>query len=97
MDTSIGKRTQVANRENAMSVLKTRLYDLKKEEEEKEMDKEKKEKVKRRMRAEKIRTYNFPQDRITDHRIKKSWGHIENILQGDLDNLIDSLKENLKD
>lgn len=93
--TSQSARTQVSNRENAMSVLRTRLYDLEKEKKEEEMDKEKKSKVKRRMRAEKIRTYNFPQDRITDHRIKKSWGNIENILQGDLDQLVSPLKENL--
>jgi peptide chain release factor 1 len=96
MATSQSSRTQVANRENAMSVLRTRLYDLEKEKEEEKMDKEKKSKVKRRMRAEKIRTYNFPQDRITDHRIKKSWGHIENILQGNLEELIKPLKENLE-
>ena len=96
MATSQSARTQVANRENAMSVLRTRLYDLEKEKEEEKMDKEKKSKVKRRMRAEKIRTYNFPQDRITDHRIKKSWGHIENIFQGNLGELIKSLKENLE-
>jgi len=94
--TSQSARTQVANRENAMSVLRARLYDLQKEKEEKELSKEKKEKTGRRMRAEKIRTYNFPQDRITDHRIKKSWGHIEEILQGDLDPIIEALKEELK-
>lgn len=95
--TSQSARTQVANRENAMAVLRARLYDLQKEKEEKELSKEKKEKTGRRMRAEKIRTYNFPQDRITDHRIKKSWGHIEEILQGELDSIIEALRENLKD
>ncbi len=94
--TSQSARTQVANRENALSVLRARLFDLQKEEEEKKAGQERKEKIGRSMRAEKIRTYNFPQDRITDHRIKKSWGHIENILNGDLDNIINSLKENLE-
>lgn len=93
--TSQSARTQVSNRENALSVLRTRIFDLQKEEEEKQAGKERKEKVGRAMRAEKIRTYNFPQDRITDHRIKKSWGHIENILQGDLDLLVNPLKEAL--
>lgn len=94
--TSQSARTQVLNRENAMAVLRARLYDLQKEKEEEKLSKEKKEKTGRRMRAEKIRTYNFPQDRITDHRIKKSWGHIEDILQGDLDQIIGALKESLK-
>lgn len=93
--TSQTARTQNANRENALSVLRARLFDLQKEKEEAEAGKEKKEKTGRRMRAEKIRTYNFPQDRITDHRIKKSWGHIENILEGDLDQIINPLKESL--
>lgn len=95
--TSQSARTQVANRENAMSVLRARLYDLQKEKEEKEIGEKKKNQAGRRMRAEKIRTYNFPQDRITDHRIKKSWGHIEEILQGELDPIIEALRENLKD
>jgi peptide chain release factor 1 len=95
--TSQTARTQNANRENALSVLKVRIFDMQKEEEEKKMGKERKEKVGRSMRAEKIRTYNFPQDRITDHRIKKSWGNIENILQGNLDNMIKSLKEGFGD
>lgn len=90
--TSQSARTQVANRENALSVLRTRLFDLQKGEEEKKAGKERKEKIGRAMRAEKIRTYNFPQDRITDHRIKKSWGHIENILDGNLDTMVEILK-----
>jgi len=96
MTTSQSARSQMANKENALSVLKTRLFDLQKEEKEEKAGKERKEKIGRTMRAEKIRTYNFPQDRITDHRIKKSWGHIENILEGELDTMINTIEEGLE-
>ncbi|MEK7497721.1 MAG: hypothetical protein AAB656_02270, partial [Patescibacteria group bacterium] len=46
----------------------------------------------RGMRSEKIRTYNFPQDRVTDHRIGKSWGHLESIVDGELDKVIELTK-----
>jgi len=85
-------RTQIANRENAMSLLEAKLFQLKKEEEEEKLEASRKGQIGKAMRAEKIRTYNFPQDRITDHRIKKSWKHINDILEGNLDELIEEVK-----
>ncbi len=92
--TSQSARTQISNRENALSILKARLYQKIKQEEEQKLGRERKKQIGSAMRAEKIRTYNFPQDRITDHRIKKSWNHIEQILNGDLDKIIKELRKN---
>jgi peptide chain release factor 1 len=76
------------NREKAMSLLTAKL-EQKKEEEEIAKDKEQRGLlIGTGDRSEKIRTYNFPQDRITDHRIKKSWSNIYKILGGDLDSII---------
>lgn len=85
-------RTQVENRENAFSILRAKLFERKKEEEEKKLGATRKSQIGKSMRSEKIRTYNFPQDRITDHRIKKSWGHIEEILNGNLEKMVEDLK-----
>lgn len=93
--TSQSARTQIQNRENALKILKARLFEKIKEKEEREIGAKRKSQIGTGERAEKIRTYNFPQDRITDHRIKKSWGHIEGILQGNIDRIIKVLKEKL--
>jgi len=82
--TSQQERTQGSNKENAMSILRSKLYVLKKEQEIKKLGQERRAQIGTAERWEKIRTYNFPQDRITDHRIKKSWHNIENILDGNL-------------
>ncbi len=87
------EKSQLKNKNKAMQILRSRLLVL---EEEK---KAKKEKDARRSqigtgdRSEKIRTYNFPQDRITDHRIKKSWHEIESVLEGNLDDIVSSLEQ----
>lgn len=93
--TSQSARTQIQNRENALKILKARLFAKFKEREEKELGEKRKSQIGKAKRAEKIRTYNFPQDRITDHRIKKSWGHIESIFQGNLDRIIEVFKKKL--
>ena len=76
-----------------MEVLIAKLDEIKKEEEFKKYASERKEQVGVVDRSEKIRTYNILQDRITDHRINKSWHGIENMMKGQIDIIIDSFKE----
>jgi peptide chain release factor 1 len=81
---SQNERSQGANRENAMSILSSRLYALKMEQELQKMGQQRNIQIGTADRSEKIRTYNFPQDRITDHRIGKSWHNMEKILDGNI-------------
>jgi len=90
---STSQRTQLKNRETAMSLLAQKLQQLKDEEDAKKHSANRSLQVGTASRSEKIRTYNFPQDRITDHRIKKSWGNIEGVMVGNIDNIIQALAE----
>jgi len=90
---STSERSQQKNREQAMSILHAKLEQLANEQEASETTKERRDQVKTADRSEKIRTYNFPQDRITDHRIKKSWSNIESILDGNLNSVIEAFEE----
>ena len=85
------ERSQVQNREYAMRLLKSRLYEQEKAKQDAELANARKSQVGSGDRSEKIRTYNYPQGRITDHRIGVSVFQFENFLNGDLDELIDSL------
>lgn len=87
------ERSQSANREMAMSILMAKLEALKEEEEAMKFSANRKGQIGTGSRSEKIRTYNFPQDRITDHRIKESWSNIDNIMSGKLDPIIEKLQE----
>jgi peptide chain release factor 1 len=86
------ERSQLKNREKALSILSAKLQQLKEEEEAKKYSGERKAQIGTGDRSEKIRTYNFPQDRITDHRIKKSWHNLPKIMEGDIAPIINSLE-----
>lgn len=85
------QRTQEQNRKIAMDLLRSKLYQLEQEKKQAEIESTRSEAVGRGMRAEKIRTYNFPQNRVTDHRIQKSWKNLDKILEGDLFPVIKAL------
>lgn len=85
------ERSQIKNREKAMKVLRSRLYEIEIERQEKERALERKTQVGTGDRSEKIRTYNFPQNRMTDHRIGLSLHKLGEVINGDLDGIIDSL------
>ncbi|MDO8529353.1 MAG: peptide chain release factor 1 [bacterium] len=87
------EKSQIKNKEKAMKVMRSRLLQTEEDRRAKEMGEERKSQIGTGDRSEKIRTYNFPQDRITDHRIKQSWSNIETILNGDLDDIIGVLQE----
>lgn len=85
------EKSQHRNREIAMQVLRTRLYDLKRQEADAERAASRKGQVGSGDRSERIRTYNFPQGRMTDHRINLTLYKLDQVLQGDLDEIIDAL------
>ena len=87
------ERSQLQNRDNAMNLLRARIWEAERKEKFAEVDNARSKMVGAGDRSEKIRTYNFPQNRITDHRIGKSWHNLEQILEGALGPIIDSLQE----
>lgn len=89
---SSNQRSQMANREQAMNILLAKLQQLKEEEEAKKYSGERKDQIGTGDRSEKIRTYNFPQDRVTDHRIKKSWHNLPKIMEGGIEDIMGALE-----
>ncbi|MDU2898426.1 MAG: peptide chain release factor 1 [Finegoldia magna] len=85
------EKSQIKNKDKAMKVLKSRLYDLMEEEKNKDRADARKSQVGTGDRSERIRTYNFPQGRITDHRINKTIFQLQNFLDGDIEEMIDDL------
>ena len=85
------ERSQFQNRDNAMRMLRTKLYDIEKQKQDSEVANARKSQVGSGDRSEKIRTYNYPQGRITDHRIGMSIYQMENFLNGDIDEMVDNL------
>jgi peptide chain release factor 1 len=79
-----------------MQVLRSRLFAMEEEKRQAAEIAERRSQIGSAMRAEKIRTYNFPQDRVSDHRVKESWHNINNIMDGELDGIIETLKKNFK-
>lgn len=87
------ERTQLKNRERALELLRSRLQQLKDEEEAKKYSENRASQIGSGDRSEKIRTYNFPQDRLTDHRIKESWSNLPGIMLGNIDDVIESFSD----
>jgi peptide chain release factor 1 len=88
---SANQRSQLQNKERALELLKSRLQQMKDEEETKKYSDDRANQIGNMDRSEKIRTYNFPQDRITDHRIKESWSNIYGTLSGDIGRIIEAM------
>lgn len=90
--TSRTERSQLQNKENALAILAAKLSQTQLEKEEAAVSGARRSQIGSAKRAEKIRTYNFSQDRLTDHRVKKSWHHLEEILAGGLDSVVEELQ-----
>jgi peptide chain release factor 1 len=85
------ERSQLRNRMKAMAVLRARLFDRERRQQQEETARERRSQVGTGERAEKVRTYNFPQSRVTDHRINLALHNLPRFLEGDMDSLVDAL------
>uniref|UniRef100_A0A7C6AFL2 Peptide chain release factor 1 n=1 Tax=candidate division WOR-3 bacterium TaxID=2052148 RepID=A0A7C6AFL2_UNCW3 len=91
------ERSQYQNREKAMKILRARLHAIESEKKSREIENQRRRQIGTGERSEKIRTYNFPQNRVTDHRIGLNLYNLQSVLDGDLDELINSLKRYERD
>lgn len=85
------ERSQIKNKEKGLKILKSRVYDLKMREQEQEIGAERRSKIGTGDRSEKIRTYNYPQNRVTDHRIGYTTNSLDRVMNGKLDDIIEAL------
>ena len=85
------ERSQIQNKEQAMKVLRARLYEQKQQELDESVGSERRSKIGTGNRSEKIRTYNYPQNRVTDHRIGYTTKNLDRVMEGDLEDIIHSL------
>ncbi len=88
-------RTQGKNREKALSIMESRLYTMMQEQKVQKIDDLRNNQVGTGDRSEKIRTYNFPQDRVTDHRVKENWHNIESLMAGNIEDMLKELAEKI--
>lgn len=89
-------KSQLKNKEKALKILAAKIQSIKTAEQEAEIANSRNSQIKTGDRSEKIRTYNFPQSRVTDHRIKKSWFNINDILEGDLSDVIEEVQSEMR-
>ncbi|MCA9391705.1 peptide chain release factor 1 [candidate division WWE3 bacterium] len=89
------EKSQHKNKEKAMQILASRLYTMMQQQEKDKLDDIRSEQIGSGERSEKVRTYNYPQNRVTDHRINQSWHNLQSIINGDLEDITESLTTNL--
>lgn len=89
---SRAERSQARNKEKALQILQSKIIQIQQERQQRELGEMRKEQIGTADRSEKIRTYNFPQDRVTDHRIRQSWHNIESVMDGNIGDMIQELK-----
>lgn len=93
---SQNERSLDQNKQTALKVLKAKLFKVKQDEQDNKLESERNEQIGTADRSEKIRTYNFPQDRLTDHRINKTWHNLPSIMQGNINEIIKTTNQELR-